>query len=42
MKSIKLIAIVAIAAGALSLGACASKEEPVTRTNTAATSSYSK
>ena len=40
MKFVKLIMIVAVAAGVLSLGACAQKKEAATQTT--ATTGYSK
>ena len=42
MQFVKLIMIVAIAAGALSLGACAQKREAATTTTTTGTTGYSK
>ena len=41
MKLVKMIMIVAVAAGVLSLGACAQKKETM-QTNTAASTGYSK
>lgn len=41
MKFVKLIMIVAVAAGALSLGACAQKKETMS-TQSTATTGYSK
>ena len=43
MKFVKLMMIVAVAAGALSLGACAQKKETMSTTgSTSATTGYSK
>ena len=43
MKFLKLIMIVAVAAGAMSLGACAQKKEAMSTTgSTTATTGYSK
>lgn len=42
MKTIKILAIVAIAASALSLGACASKKETMTTSTGASTTGMSK
>ncbi len=42
MKLLKAIMIVAIAAGALSLGACAQKKETMSTSTGAASSTYSK
>ncbi len=42
MKFVKLMMIVAVAAGALSLGACAQKKETMSTGSTTATTGYSK
>jgi hypothetical protein len=42
VKFLKVIMIVAVAAGALSLGACAQKKETMSNTGTTATTGYSK
>jgi hypothetical protein len=42
VKFLKVIMIVAVAAGALSLGACAQKKESMSTQGTTATTGYSK
>jgi maltose-binding protein MalE len=42
MKLLKVVMILAVAVGALSLGACAQKKETMSTTSTGSSSTYSK